>query len=113
MQLATLHTSSQPPLHLLPPMHSNVSAATHATTSSHQFFEVIDSKTLAERWALPVSWIREGVRSRATDPIPHQKFGKYVRFRWGSPELEAWMERRLVCSTPSKSSRSSRKETIQ
>jgi hypothetical protein len=24
------------------------------------------------------------------------RFGKYVRFRWGSPELEGWAERRIV-----------------
>jgi hypothetical protein len=36
------------------------------------------------------------VRSRSIDPIPHVRFGKYVRFRWGSPELEDWAERRIV-----------------
>src|SRR5208283_3922909 len=49
-------------------------------------YEFIDSKELAARWALPESWVREQVRSRAADPLPHIRFGKYVRFRWGSPE---------------------------
>jgi len=61
-------------------------------------YEFIDAKELARRWCLPVSWIREQVRSRCTDPLPHIKFGKYVRFRWGSPELEAWAERRIIGS---------------
>jgi len=39
------------------------------------------------------------VRSRSADPIPHVRFGKYVRFRWGSPELEDWAERRIVSSS--------------
>jgi hypothetical protein len=62
-------------------------------------YEFIDSKELAERWGLPESWIREQVRSRSTDLIPHVRFGKYVRFRWGSPELEDWAERRIVSSS--------------
>lgn len=57
-------------------------------------YEFIDSKALADRWHLPESWVREHVRSRNTDPIPHVRFGKYVRFRWGSPDLEAWAKQR-------------------
>jgi hypothetical protein len=63
-----------------------------------RLYEFIDSKELARRWCLPVSWIREQVRSRSTDPLPHVKFGKYTRFRWASPELNAWDERRIVGS---------------
>jgi len=62
-------------------------------------YEFIDSKELAARWGLPESWIREQVRSRSIDPLPHVRFGKYVRFRWGSPELEDWAERRIVATS--------------
>lgn len=58
-------------------------------------YEVIDCDELAKRLHLPPSWIRDQVRSRATDPIPNLKFGRYVRFRWGSPELTKWIERRM------------------
>ena len=61
-------------------------------------YEIIDSVELARRWVLPVSWVREHVRNRTTDPIPHLRFGKYVRFRWGSPELEGWLMERMVNS---------------
>jgi len=61
--------------------------------------EFIDSKGLASRWSLPESWVREQVRARSADPLPHVRFGKYVRFRWGSPELEQWAERRIVSSS--------------
>jgi hypothetical protein len=64
-----------------------------------QQYEFIDSEELALRWNLPESWVREQVRSRSTDPIPHIRFGKYVRFRWGSPELEDWAERRIVSTS--------------
>jgi hypothetical protein len=64
-----------------------------------QAYEFIDSKQLALRWNLPESWVREQVRTRSADPLPHVRFGKYVRFRLGSPELEAWAERRIVSSS--------------
>jgi predicted DNA-binding transcriptional regulator AlpA len=50
---------------------------------------------LAERLAVPTSWIREKTRQRARerdrDPLPTIKLGKYVRFSWN--EIEAWLER--------------------
>jgi hypothetical protein len=59
-------------------------------------YEFIDSSELARRWDVPVSWIRDQVRKRAEDPLPHVNLGKYVRFLWGSPEIQAWIERRIV-----------------
>ena len=56
--------------------------------------EIIDSKALASRLNLPESWVRDAVRRSAKDPIPHLRFGKYVRFAWGSPELTEWLHRR-------------------
>lgn len=61
-------------------------------------FEVIDSAELAKRWRLPVTWIREQTRSRATDPLPHIRLGRYVRFEWGSPGLLRWWEKRRTGS---------------
>ena len=55
---------------------------------------VIDSKELSRRWNVPESWIRDSVRSRSGDPIPCIRMGRYVRFEWGSTELEAWFDRR-------------------
>lgn len=66
---------------------------------AHERYEFLDSKGLALKWNLPESWIREQVRSRSADALPHIRFGKYVRFRWRSPELEAWAERRIVSSS--------------
>jgi hypothetical protein len=84
---------------------------TQGCASAVPVFEYIDCPELARRWALPESWIREQVRSRSVDPIPHIRFGKYVRFRFASPELEAWAERRMIASN--KVGRTPRKETIQ
>jgi hypothetical protein len=55
--------------------------------------EIIGSAELARRLNLPESWIRDQVRSRATDPIPCLRFGRYVRFEWLHPDLTAWVER--------------------
>jgi hypothetical protein len=64
---------------------------------SHGFapgIEIIDAPELARRLRVPVSWVRQ----RATSPrfskeerIPHIRFGRYIRFLWGSPELNAWL----------------------
>lgn len=59
-------------------------------------YDFLDCKQLAERWNVPETWIRERVRRRSADPLPHVRFGKYVRFRWGAPELEEWAQRRIV-----------------
>lgn len=58
-------------------------------------YEVIDTAELSKRWNVPVSWIREQTRSRATDRLPCLRFGKYVRFAWGSSELTQWLARRF------------------
>jgi len=59
-------------------------------------YEFIDCSELARRLAVPTSWIRDQVRSRSQDPLPHVNLGKYVRFLWGSPALELWIHRRIV-----------------
>jgi hypothetical protein len=64
--------------------------------------ELLTPAELASRLRVPVSWIREGTRSRnlvGEDPIPHLRLGRYIRFRWGSPELEAWLKRRLFAKS--------------
>ena len=57
-------------------------------------FEVIDSAELAKRWGIPVSWVREQTRTRSSDPLPHVRLGRYVRFEWGSPALAKWWDKR-------------------
>jgi hypothetical protein len=56
--------------------------------------ELIDSRQLAEKWQLPVSWIRTYTSSRVPKEkrIPHIRFGRYIRFRPGR-QLDEWLER--------------------
>ncbi len=58
--------------------------------------DYIDSRELARRWNLRESWIRDNVRSRASDPIPHVRFGRYVRFEFESLELQEWLQKHRV-----------------
>ena len=58
--------------------------------------ELIDSVELAARWRVPESWIRNHTRARTprNERIPCIRLGRYVRFRWGSSELEQWLDSR-------------------
>ena len=59
--------------------------------------EVIDSAELAKRLSVPENWIRSRTnRNRTSDPIPHYRLGRYIRFSWGSDELRDWLNRQLV-----------------
>src|SRR5437016_9898423 len=73
-----------------------------------QDYEVINCEQLALLWGLKGSWIREHVRSRSADPIPHVRFGKYVRFLRGSPALENWLKKRIVSGSNGKKGRALR-----
>ena len=56
---------------------------------------LLTPQQLAERLAVPPSWIREKTRQRArirdADPLPTVRLGKYVRFHW--PSVQAWLIR--------------------
>jgi hypothetical protein len=55
--------------------------------------EVIDAKELAARLRVPESWVRSYTRERTpkAERIPCLRFGRYVRFEFHSPALEAWI----------------------
>jgi hypothetical protein len=76
-------------------------------------YEFLDSAELAARLNISESWVRDQVRTRAIEVIPHVRFGKYIRFRWGSPELETWAERRMLFGNNRAVTRAHGTETIQ
>jgi hypothetical protein len=58
--------------------------------------EIVDAAELAARLKVKTSWVvQESKPSRTHDPIPVFRLGKHRRYRWGSPELDAWLSRRL------------------
>lgn len=56
-------------------------------------FEIIDAPELAKRWRVPESWVRSATRESTLREhrIPCIRFGRYIRFEWGSPDLEGWL----------------------
>ena len=56
---------------------------------------ILTPEQLAELLKVPVSWVYEQTRNRAStrnpDPVPNIRMGKYLRFYW--PEVEKWLER--------------------
>jgi hypothetical protein len=76
-------------------------------------YEYLDSAQFAARLNISESWVRDGVRTRAEEPIPHVRFGRYVRFRLGSPELAIWAERRIFAGNHRVVSRAQGKESVQ
>lgn len=63
--------------------------------TSQLTFEILDSEELARRLGVTQSWVENSSqRWYTSDPIPTLKLGRTVRYRWGSPEMEAWLERR-------------------
>ena len=58
--------------------------------------EMIDSAELAARWRVPESWVRNRTRARPPkeEGIPCVRFGGYVRFEWGSPQLSEWLAKK-------------------
>jgi hypothetical protein len=58
-------------------------------------YEVLTSAELAGRLKVKESWVvDQSKRSRTHDPIPVFRLGKHRRYRWGSPELNGWLDRR-------------------
>jgi hypothetical protein len=77
-------------------IHRSPENLSNAMRISHSSIEIIDSAELAKRLQLPEASVRDRVRMPSDDPLPHVKFGRYVRFQWGSPELVEWWARRRV-----------------
>jgi hypothetical protein len=62
--------------------------------------EILDSNELALRLKVKESWvIEQSKRSRTSDPIPVFRLGKHRRYRWGSPEMNDWLSRRVGYTT--------------
>jgi Helix-turn-helix domain len=61
--------------------------------------EILTPQQVADRLQLPVTWVYEQTRNRASardaDPLPHMKLGRYLRFNWAA--VVAWLNRQ--CKT--------------
>lgn len=61
--------------------------------TSGKSLEFIDSVELARRLRVPESWVRNRTRARTPKEkrIPCIRFGRYVRFEWGTLRLAEWL----------------------
>lgn len=57
---------------------------------------LVSLEELAERWGLPLTWLREACRTRCADPLPVYRCGRYVRVDLNDAALAAWIQRRRV-----------------
>ena len=74
-------------------------------------YEVLTSAELAQRLKVKESWvIDQSKRSRTHDPIPVFRLGKHRRYRWGSPEMNAWLDRRAGYNTTTREAEPKHKE---
>ena len=64
-----------------------------STSSTIPSYEIIDLPELSKRWQVPVTWLHQ-TRTRAADPLPVLRFGKFIRVEWNSPQLLEWLARR-------------------
>jgi hypothetical protein len=66
--------------------------------------DFLDFRGLAAKLGTSEQWVRRNVRRTYTrDPIPHLRFGRWIRFVWDSPEMQGWIERRKTTTEAAKS----------
>jgi len=71
-------------------------------------YEVLTSAELAQRLKVKESWVVDQSKPcRTHDPIPVFRLGKHRRYRWGSPELNSWLDRRAGYNTQQRKAGSS------
>lgn len=60
--------------------------------------DILTPAELAERLKVPLSWVFEKTRHRATvrdaEPLPCLRVGRYLRFHW--PSVSAWLLRQTI-----------------
>ena len=64
--------------------------------------EILTPTQVAARLQVKPSWVYEQTRERAevrnSDPLPHMKMGRYLRFDW--KDVADWLERRKSVVNP-------------
>ena len=65
--------------------------------------EILTADELAARLKVKVSWVIDHCsRAKTRDPLPVLRIGKHRRFRWGSREMDEWLDRQAGVSTKRK-----------
>ncbi len=57
--------------------------------------EILTTDEIATKLKVKSSWVVDhSSRAKTSDPIPVFRLGKHRRYRWNSPEMNAWLDRR-------------------
>jgi excisionase family DNA binding protein len=54
--------------------------------------QLLKPQQLADLLGVPISFIYDRTRQNASDPIPHFKVGKYIRFDLA--QVQSWLQER-------------------
>jgi|HubBroStandDraft_6_1064221.scaffolds.fasta_scaffold90981_3 hypothetical protein len=66
--------------------------------------DFLDFRGLAAKLGTSEQWVRRNVRRTYTrDPIPHLRFGRWIRFVWDSQDMSEWIERHKATESATKS----------
>jgi predicted DNA-binding transcriptional regulator AlpA len=71
---------------------ANLRTGNEVGHESKRTYEFLTPEQLAERLGVSVSWIKRHSRTTAKNLIPHIEFGRAKRYRWGSVELNSWID---------------------
>jgi hypothetical protein len=62
--------------------------------------EILTAEELATRLKVKTSWVVDhSSQAKTSDPLPVFRLGKHRRYRWGSKEMNNWMDRRAGITT--------------
>ena len=82
--------------------HVNLQPVAQATVSpifDNNDMLILTADELADRLKVKTSWIIDhSSRAKTSDPIPVLRLGRLRRYRWNSPEMIVWLDRRAGIS---------------
>jgi hypothetical protein len=74
----------------------DVSYESVTPSSAFRGNDLLTPAQLAGRLGVTTRWVNLYSRRTYTkDPIPHVRFGKFLRYRWDSAEFQSWLKRRI------------------
>src|SRR5580704_4490982 len=75
-----------------------------ASSNHESDSDFLDFRGLAAKLGTSEQWVRRNVRRTYTrDPIPHLRFGRWIRFVWDSQDMSEWIERHKATESATKS----------
>lgn len=72
-------------------------------TQTNNAVEILTAEELAALLKVKTSWVVDhSSKAKTSDPLPVFRLGKHRRYRWGSKEMNSWLDRRTGITTTRK-----------